>query len=89
VDNKDYHILNQPVSREAFLEFRDTIFTNKDAFDDFYAKYQKLSEKIPRKYNHSMNIEGSLGDYIYNSKNILSSFHTTNARNVRYSVNVW
>jgi hypothetical protein len=57
-----------------------------------YAQIQKLKKetnehflKFPRKNFHTLKIFNSVGDYLYNCKNVLDSFWVDKAEDVRYS----
>ena len=83
--NKQYHIFNQPYSKEEyekkFLEFAFGSFANLENFarkaEDFFAK------NIVRFANgkHNSNISG---EYINNSKNVRDSYYVNSGEDCRY-----
>ena len=83
--NKQYHIFNEPVSKEEFEQRWKEIFDgsletldkNKKIFEEFL-KTQDISKKV------IINCEDCTGNYLSNCKNVKDSFCIDNCRDCRY-----
>lgn len=72
--NKNFHVLNKPVSREEFLETKKQLISDKNFAAEFFHKFEKLKQATPRLYNHISDNENCVGDYLYHSKNSFACF---------------
>ena len=83
--NKQYHILNQPYSKEEyekkFLEFNFGSVKNLENFvkqaEDFFSK--NIVRYVHGKHNFNVS-----GEYINNSKNVRDSYYVTGGEDCRY-----
>ena len=55
--NKKYHILNQAYSKEEYRQVKEKILTNKQTFDLYYQKYEKMLETSVVLYTNTINCE--------------------------------
>lgn len=83
--NKQYHILNEPVSKEEFDKFVDDL--KLDSLENRLS-FQKKAEKFfltqPRRAFHGRKNVNSSGDYLYNCKNVKDSYLVYGGENMRY-----
>lgn len=87
--NKEYHIFNQPVSKEEFEEAwkqifdesQETLKNNRQKFEDFL-KTQPFPATL------QINCEDCTGDYLSNCKNVKDSYWVDNSRDCRYCTDI-
>ena len=84
--NKNYHIFNQPYTKEDYHEkLKEFDLTTNKGIENFQKQFEEFSQKYPRRqYHGSHNIQVS-GDYLYECKNVLDSYWIYGAEDVRYS----
>lgn len=70
---KDYHILNEPVSKEKFEEMRKSFGSYKNLVSTL-AKFNEFKLKFPQKYMRGMQNENATGNHLVHCKNALSCF---------------
>ncbi len=71
--HKDYHVLNKPVSTEAY----EAILNSPEKLADIQKYFQKISLSVPKKVLHGVQNEQVTGDYLLNSKNSYNCFDCT------------
>ncbi len=83
--NKQYHIFNQPSSKEQYFEELKKLEAGS------FNNVQKLRDRTlvlflnyPAKFIQDRKNSTVSGDYIYNSKNVFSSFDIENGENLKY-----
>ena len=85
--NKNYHIFNQPVSKEDFFRMKETVLGSYTSFQKRFSEFQKLlQEKAIHKYlvgEHNFNVSG---DFIYDAKNVHNSFFISGGENEKYAI---
>jgi hypothetical protein len=83
--NKNYHIFNEPVSKEEFekflLELKLDSYKNRVAFK---GKAEKFFLSKPRRAFHGRKNVNSTGDYLFNCKNVKDSYLVYGGENLRY-----
>ncbi|MEI8092156.1 MAG: hypothetical protein WCG98_08425 [bacterium] len=67
--NKEYYILNKPVSKEHFETVLKHI-EETSVLQDFLKQYEDLRKNSPKKENYNINSEYCLGEYMLNSSNV-------------------
>jgi hypothetical protein len=89
LNNKSYHIFNEPYSREDYL------IKIKELKSGSYSKIienkkiaQEFINKFPVKFYHGFKNNKFSGDYVYNSKNTINSFFSTGAEDCKYCFNL-
>ena len=82
--NKQYHIFNEPVSKEEFEELVEN-FSSYEKRSNFEKKAKEFFLTQPRKQFHGRKNANTSGEYIYNSKNVKDSYMVLGGENVRYS----
>ncbi len=82
---KQYHVYNQPYSKEEYLRFMEGVNTGGAAFLKGYAqKSEEVALKAPRRQFHGRKNTDVTGDYISNSKNVHDSYLFNNGENLRF-----
>ncbi len=83
--NKQYHILNQPYTKEEYAKKLEELnFGSLKNVNDFRARAEKLFLEYPRRQFHGRKNVNVTGDYIFNSKNVHDSYQVGNGENIRY-----
>jgi len=84
--NKQYHVFNEPVSKEKFKQFVENLDLGSCQKRVAFGKKAKefFLTKPHKKFHERKNVNTS-GDYIYNSKNVKDSYLVLGGENVRYS----
>jgi len=89
--NKQYHIFNQPYSKEEYLK----ILEEKKAqiqqgnIEVLVREFKDFALKNINKYAHIQKSVNSTGNYLLNTKNCLYCFHGYDAENCKYGYHVW
>lgn len=87
---KQYHIFNQPYSKEEYVKRVSTFdFCNKQQMDIVRQKVQELSKSHSFLYMHGTNMENCVGDYIYNSKNVHYGFDVKQSEDIKYAYTIF
>lgn len=83
--NKKYVVFNKQNTKEEYEKFMKNVNTGsrKIVSDGKKKAWDLLKDLIVKEY-HGVNIENSLGDYIFNCKNAYYVFETTDCEDVRY-----
>ncbi len=82
---KQYHIYNEPYSREAYFEKLKTFdLASYDNVEQFKKQAYQFWQRFPVRYMRGRRNLNSSGDYIYDSKNTLFSYETFGAENCKY-----
>lgn len=85
--NKNYHVFNQPVSKEEFLRIKKEMLGSPEALEENWMNFKKaVREQAIHKYmagEHNYNVSG---EFISNSKNVHSSFFIDKGENEKYAV---
>lgn len=76
---KEFHIFNEPYSREDFFEKKKSLQPA-----EIQKHFEKLKTKVPRKALEVIQVENSLGNYIRHSKNVFSSFDVVECEDIGY-----
>ena len=84
--NKKYCIMNKEYSKEEYeKKLSELNFFEANRISEYKEIYRKFLLTIPHKYNHSENIEKSIGDYIYNVKNSFCIFNGVELEDSSYA----
>lgn len=83
--NKEYCYLNTQYTKEEFLikenEFHSSVSKNVDIYKK---EFKALSLQVPKRPLHIFQSENCLGDYIYNSKNLVQCFSAWGGEDCKY-----
>jgi len=84
--NKEYHILNQPYSKEAYFEKLKEYNLNSWNTTQFLKKFfeKKIKEEAVHKNNFNTKTVNSSGNYLSECKNCNSCYFFENAENCSY-----
>ena len=83
--SKNYHIFNQPYSKEAYqAELIKLNFGSYKSVKSFAKKVREFWLKFPVKYMYGLKNSNVDGEYIENSKNVRNSYLVSEAENMRY-----
>ncbi|MBI2623693.1 MAG: hypothetical protein HYW65_03940 [Candidatus Liptonbacteria bacterium] len=83
---KQFHIFNQPYSKEEYQQkIKEFDFGSYARMREYKEKAATHFLKFPRKNFHTLKAYNSSGDYLYNCKNVRDSFWVDTAEDVRYS----
>jgi Zn ribbon nucleic-acid-binding protein len=81
--NKEYHVFNEPVSKEQFEEYKKDI-GNRNTVAILKKRAEELSLSLPKKYYFGHSNEDSSGNIIHNLKNSPYCFEAFNLENCKY-----
>ena len=83
--NKNYFIFNQPYHKDEYHKRIKEIFNGSfKRISEIEIKLREIYLKTPRRYMHGRQNTNVSGDYIYNSKDVKSSYIATEAQNCKY-----
>ncbi|MBI3626794.1 hypothetical protein HY224_01990 [Candidatus Uhrbacteria bacterium] len=90
--HKNYHIFNQPVSKEEYEKFV------AENLNGSHAKLRELQEKVrqfhlgfPRRYSFISKSENASGSFLENSKNVVNAWHgdkLEDSKNIYIAANI-
>lgn len=87
--NKNYYIFNQPYDKESY---KNKLTEMKLDSWSGITKARKLSEELwkksPVKYQHSVQVTNSKGDYLFNGTELNNCFFVGNAKNLKHCQSV-
>ncbi|MDO8649262.1 MAG: hypothetical protein Q7R81_05780 [Candidatus Peregrinibacteria bacterium] len=86
--NKEYHIENKPVSKEAFEQVR-LMLTSRERLLSARERFEKLKLEYPQKEVHGIQNEDVLGDYLTNCKNAHFCFDSRDLWDCTYNYQGW
>ncbi len=84
LNNKSYHFLNQPLSKEEYTKKVNEIIGSYEKIEEFKKEFQKFVLKFPMRENNNIKNLDSTGDYLFECKNVKDSFETTKSEDCRY-----
>jgi len=87
--NKSYHIFNKPYDKKTYnTKLAEMKLNSWSGIIDARKKAEGLWKKTPLKFQHSIQVTKSTGDYIYNGTELTNCFFVGNARNMKYCQSV-
>jgi hypothetical protein len=85
--NKNYHVFNKSVSKEEFARIKESVLGSRALLDKRFSEFRKVvAENAIHKYlvgDHNSNVSGN---FIYDSKNVHSSFVIDGGESIKYVV---
>jgi len=85
LSNKEYHVLNNPVSKEEFLKYKGYLRGSHRVVEELKDIFEKFKKEHPiRRANTFTFSENVSGDFIYNSKNIEQGFDVYDSEDCAY-----
>jgi len=83
--NKQYHILNQPYSKEEYeKKFLEFDFGSLKNLENFAKQAEEFFVKNIVRYAHGKHNSNVSGEYINNSKNVRDSYYVQNGEDCKY-----
>ncbi len=87
--NKQYHIRNQPYSKEEYeKEIEKLRLGNRDALQKLKAEFHERILQHPHKYSYQLKTVNCTGNSLEKSKNSRNCFYAMDLENCRYAVTV-
>lgn len=88
--NKQYHVFNEPFSKEDYKKFLDEArLDTHDGVEKLRARFSKFLKTQPKKYAEIVNSPRSTGSHMRDAKNCRSCFHCYDAEDCKYGVHIW
>ena len=82
--NKNYYIFNKPYDKEAYkTKLAEMKLDSWSGIERARKLAEDVWKKSPVKYQHSIKVTHSTGDYIYNGMELVNCFFVGNARNMK------
>ncbi len=81
---KQYHVLNQPHSKEEYENIRARIVSDPEVRREFVAEFEKLRLSLPHKHYAGISNQRVAGDHVSYSKNVHHSFDCTYLEDCKY-----
>lgn len=87
LNNKEYHFMNEPVSKEVYQEKIKEFLGSNNSVQKAKEILKSLREKRIHKYSNIVNSENSTGDFLSNCRNCTDCYDTNDSEDCKY-VNV-
>ncbi len=87
--NKNYHIFNKPYDKETYnIKLAEMKLDSWSGIQQARKLAEGLWQKSPVKFQHSIQVTHSTGDYIYNGTELVNCFFVGNAKNMKHCQSV-
>ena len=83
LDHKEYHFMNQPLSKEEYLKRVETFRGSLQRTQEMKNLWRDAMKKMVHKYANIVNCEGCTGDAIENSRNCIDCYDVTDGQDCR------
>lgn len=84
ISNKEYHIKNQPYSKEEYEKI--VAEKQKEPVGELWKEFMEFSKTIPKKYQNQIQCENSSGDYLQECKNTHEAYDCYNVEDSKYLI---
>lgn len=84
LENKEYYVSNQPVSKEEFEKLVETLKYTQKNIEAGFARFSVEKLKYHHRYAEIYKSENCTGDYLMNCKNVIDSFNIVPGEDHRY-----
>ncbi|MBP9748341.1 MAG: hypothetical protein KBD17_01835 [Candidatus Pacebacteria bacterium] len=84
LNNKSYYFLNQPLPKEEYEKKVSDIMGSYEKIEQFKKEFQDFVLGFPMRENNNIKNTNSVGDYLFECKNVRDSFEVTGAEDCRY-----
>ncbi|MBI3114523.1 MAG: hypothetical protein HYZ07_01010, partial [Candidatus Harrisonbacteria bacterium] len=85
--SKNYHIFNQPFTKEAYLKEKERIMSGgRAAFEEARGRFEELGRRVPHWWSTTLQCTNVSGDHIVQSKNARECFDVKRAEECAYCV---
>lgn len=88
LQQKEYHVFNEPVSKEKFEEIADS-FKSYQYLTDKIGKFHEFRLQFPHKYMRGFQNENCTGNHLVNCKNALECYDSMNLWDAKYATQVF
>lgn len=87
---RNNYIFNQPFSKDEYEKIKKELSLDTySGLEAFRLKYEEFLKSQPRKFAEIIQGVNSTGNYIKNTKNCISCFHSYDAEDNKYGEHVW
>jgi hypothetical protein len=83
--HKNYHFLNEPLSKEEYGKKVADIMGSHERTADFRKRFEAFALRFPRKENNNFKSTDCVGDYLFSCKNLVQCFEVETSENCRYA----
>lgn len=84
------YIFNEPHTKEDYERIKDEFkLDTNEGVENFRIKYNEFLLQQPRKFAETTQVINSTGNYMKNTKNCFSCFHSYEAEDNKYGVHIW
>lgn len=84
LSHKQFHILNQPYSKDAYEERVRAAMASPENVAAFLTQFEALKKSVPHRATIGLNNENIFGDYVTNSKDCTYAFNVEQCQDVHY-----
>lgn len=84
LNNKSYYFLNQPMDKEEYKQKVIEILGSYQRIEAFKKEYEKFVLSFPMRENNNLKTVDSVGNYLFECKNVYNSMEVNKAENCRY-----
>ncbi|MBI2047714.1 MAG: hypothetical protein HYT27_01105 [Parcubacteria group bacterium] len=86
--HKSYHFFNEPLSKEEYQKKVSAIRGSYQKTEEAKKAFAEFSLKFPRRKNNNIKTVDSIGDYLFECKNLVQCFEATRAEDSKYCFSV-
>ena len=84
LNNKSHYFLNKPMSPVEYKRKVSEIMGSYEKIEEFKKEFKKLTPNVPMRENNNIKTVNSIGDYLFECKNVKNSFEVTHSEDSRY-----
>jgi hypothetical protein len=84
LNNKSNCILNEQYSKEDYIEKVNEILGSYKKIEEFKKTFKDFTLRFPHRENNNIKTINCIGEYIYDSKNVVDSFEVSGAEDSKY-----
>lgn len=82
--NKSYYWFNEELSKEDYKEKLFEFMGSYELREKYLKKFIEFKKQFPHRENNNLKTEDSIGDYLFECKNVKDSFEVTKGENCKY-----
>ncbi len=87
--NAEYRILNKQYTREEYFKWKEQwSLLNRKNLIEFFEKFKKIKQSVPRKNLIGVANENVIGDHVSHSKNCFHVFDVLESEDLRYATTI-
>ncbi len=80
---RSHYFFNEPISPEEYKEKLKEIIGSYSKIEEFKNKFNEFSVRFPHRQNQNLKVINSIGDYLYDSKNLNNCFECFSSENCK------